>query len=67
VGIIAVFAVGAWLVWARKWFVGPVREIEAERRGVDISEPGALERAEAEGKLNMEDSPRETTVVGEKM
>jgi hypothetical protein len=31
--------------------VGPVREIVAERMGIDINEPGAMERAEAEGKL----------------
>ena len=48
VGIIAIFSCGAWVLWARKWFVGPVREIqEAQRLGVDISEPGALEAAEA--------------------
>jgi len=47
VGIIAVFSVSIWLVSARKWFVGPVKEIqEAERLGVDLDEPGALEAAE---------------------
>jgi hypothetical protein len=51
VGIIAVFALGSWVLWARRWFVGPVREIEAERQGIDINEPGALERAELEGKF----------------
>ncbi len=50
-GIIAIFSLGSWVLWARHWFVGPIREIEAERRGIDIDEPGALERAEAEGKL----------------
>jgi hypothetical protein len=30
-----------------------VREIQAERMGIDIDEPGALERAEAEGKLTI--------------
>jgi hypothetical protein len=49
VGIIAIFSLGAWVLWARKWFVGPAREIqEAQRLGVDVLEPGALERAEAE-------------------
>jgi hypothetical protein len=33
--------------------VGPVREIEAERQGIDINEPGALEKAEAEGKIQI--------------
>jgi hypothetical protein len=49
VGIIAVFSLGAWILWAHRWFVGPVRDIqEAERLGVDPLEPGALEAAEAE-------------------
>lgn len=39
------------MLWARKWFVGPIREIEeAGRLGVDLLEPGALERAEMEAK-----------------
>jgi hypothetical protein len=47
VGIIAVFAVVSWVLWAHKWFVGPVKEIqEAQRLGVDLMEPGALEVAE---------------------
>jgi len=51
VGIIAIFSLGAWVLWARKWFVGPVREIEeAGRLGVDLLEPGALERAEMEAR-----------------
>ena len=51
VGIVALWAFGSWFVWARKWFTGPIRQIEAERLGIDIEEPGALEEAEAEGKL----------------
>jgi amino acid transporter len=47
VGIIAFGSCGLWLLSARKWFVGPQREIqEAERLGVSIEEPGALEKAE---------------------
>lgn len=49
VGIIAVGSLGTWVLWAKRWFVGPVREIEeAQALGVDLLEPGALERAEAE-------------------
>lgn len=49
VGIIAIFSLTVWVVSARKWFVGPVRDIqEAERLGVSVLEPGALERAEEE-------------------
>lgn len=49
VGIIAIFSLTSWVLWAHRWFVGPVREIQdATALGVDISEPGALEKAEAE-------------------
>lgn len=49
VGIIAIFSLTAWVLWARKWFVGPLKEIEvAQRMGVDINEPGVLETVEAE-------------------
>lgn len=61
VGIIAVFAIGSWVLWAHKWFVGPIREIEAERQGIDISEPGAFEKAEAEGKIKGISSSEEKT------
>lgn len=64
VGIIGIFSVGAWLVWARKWFIGPVREIEeAGRLGVDLLEPGALESAEAE----LERKEKEKHELGEKV
>ena len=47
VGIIAIFSILVWVVSARKWFVGPQLEIkEAQRLGVDLLEPGALEEAE---------------------
>lgn len=47
--IIAIGALGSWVLWAQRWFTGPIRQIEAERRGVRIEEPGQLEKAEAEG------------------
>ncbi len=52
VGIITVFALGSWVVWAHRWFTGPSAEVsEAMRLGVDITEPGALEeREKQEGK-----------------
>lgn len=28
VGIVAVFALGSWFLWARRWFTGPVRHVE---------------------------------------
>lgn len=49
VGIIAVGSIGSWVVWARRWFTGPAAEVaEAMRLGVDITEPGALEKKEKE-------------------
>ena len=51
VGIVALGAFGSWFLWARRWFTGPVRQIEAERAGVPIDEPGVLEEVEREGKL----------------
>lgn len=51
VGIIAVGAMGTWVVTARKWFVGPLREIELERAGIDVSDPAEVERAEKAGEV----------------
>ena len=49
VGIIAIGSLGTWVLWAHRWFVGPMKEIqEAQRLGVDPTVPGALEAAEAE-------------------
>ena len=49
VGIIAIFSLTAWVTWAHRWFVGPLKEIEAaERLGVNPEEPGALEAADPE-------------------
>jgi hypothetical protein len=48
VGIIAIFSLTSWVLWAHRWFVGPVRELEeAAALGVDITVPGELEKAEA--------------------
>ncbi|KAK3326958.1 amino acid/polyamine transporter I [Cercophora scortea] len=49
VGIITIFAIGSWVLWANRWFTGPAAEVaEAMRLGVDITEPGALEEREKE-------------------
>ena len=70
VGIVCVWAFGSWFLSARKWFTGPVRQIEAEEMGIDIDEPGALERAELEGKLGgssmHESDARERSELGGK-
>lgn len=52
VGIVAAWALGSWALWARRWFVGPVRQIEAERLGIAVNEPGVVEDAEARGILS---------------
>ncbi|KAL8715407.1 MAG: hypothetical protein Q9220_000740 [cf. Caloplaca sp. 1 TL-2023] len=49
--IIAIVAV-LWFLWARRWFTGPVRQIQAEQLGIDLEDPGAFEKAEAEGRLD---------------
>ncbi|WPH04208.1 Hypothetical protein R9X50_00709700 [Acrodontium crateriforme] len=56
VAIVALWAFATWFLSARKWFTGPIRQIEAEAIGIDIDEPGALEKAEAEGIIKPFDS-----------
>jgi len=36
VGIVIAYSVGFWLVSARKWFTGPVKQIAAEEMGIDV-------------------------------
>ncbi|KAF8742321.1 hypothetical protein AX14_005190 [Amanita brunnescens Koide BX004] len=40
VGIVVSYCIGFWLLSARKWFTGPVRQIEAEGMGIDVMDPG---------------------------
>ena len=50
VGIVAVGAFGSWAVWARRWFVGPKRQIEAEALGVDVlADPEKVDELERMG------------------
>ena len=49
VGIVLFGTLSTWLLWARKWFTGPRRQIELEQAGVDISDPAAVAEAEKEG------------------
>ena len=46
VGIVAFWAFGSWFLWARRWFTGPRRQIEEERMGIPIDDPGAMVKAE---------------------
>jgi len=51
VGIIAFWVLCSWFLWARKWFVGPIRMVEAEVAGVNVDDPDELDRAEREGRI----------------
>ncbi|KDQ50336.1 hypothetical protein JAAARDRAFT_142165 [Jaapia argillacea MUCL 33604] len=44
VGIVVTYSMGFWLLSARKWFTGPVKQIAAEEMGINVMEPGALEK-----------------------
>ncbi|KAI0429477.1 amino acid/polyamine transporter I [Xylaria sp. FL1042] len=51
VGIIAIGAIGTWVLWARKWFTGPAAEVtEALELGVDLTDPNAVVNQEKGGK-----------------
>lgn len=56
VGIIAVWCLGSWALWARKWFKGPIRQVEAEVAGVNVDDPDAMDRAEREGRIPQVDA-----------
>ncbi|KAI4268529.1 MAG: hypothetical protein LQ337_007784 [Flavoplaca oasis] len=51
VGIVALWTVGSWFLWARRWFTGPVRQIQAEQLGIDLEDPAAMEKVEMQAKL----------------
>lgn len=61
VGIVLVWIFGTWFLSARKWFRGPIRQIQAEQLGIDIDAPGEIERAEREGKLPTKEVGAEKT------
>ncbi|CAL1702473.1 unnamed protein product [Somion occarium] len=46
VGIVVTYSLGFWFLSARKWFTGPVNQIAAESMGIDVTNPGELERIE---------------------
>lgn len=54
VGIIGLWCVVSWFLWARKWFEGPVRMVEMEMAGVNLDDPVAVEKAEKEGRAGPE-------------
>ncbi|KAJ7242364.1 APC amino acid permease [Mycena haematopus] len=48
VGIVIVYSVGFWLLSARKWFTGPVKQIAAEEMGINVMEPATALKFEQE-------------------
>ncbi|OCK80863.1 APA family basic amino acid/polyamine antiporter [Lepidopterella palustris CBS 459.81] len=54
VGIIFFFAVGSWFVWARKWFTGPIRQIDGATVYETQEDPVALAEAAAAAAANHE-------------
>ncbi|KAI0299995.1 amino acid transporter [Multifurca ochricompacta] len=42
VGIVITYAFGFWLVSARTWFAGPVKQIAAEEMGINITDPAVM-------------------------
>jgi len=53
VGIVMTYSVGFWLISARKWFTGPVKQISAEEMGIGI-QPEETEKYAAETSQNIE-------------
>ena len=52
-GIVALWAFGSWFLWARRWFTGPIRQIEAERMGVPVVEdPAAFDKFQRDGMMD---------------
>lgn len=67
VGIVIAFIMLTWFPWARRWFTGPIRQIEAEVAGIDLQYPGTLEEAKGEGKApNLADDGSTTILEGMK-
>ncbi|KAF5368040.1 hypothetical protein D9758_004481 [Tetrapyrgos nigripes] len=54
VGIILVYSIGFWIISARKWFNGPVKQIAAEEMGINVMDPGEYE---TKMKANGSESP----------
>jgi len=48
VGIVIVYSVWFWLISARKWFTGPVKQIAAEEMGINVMEPAEALKFEQE-------------------
>ena len=51
VGIIGVWCFGSWVLWAHRWFKGPIRQVELEMAGVNVDDPEAMNAAEKDGRV----------------
>ncbi|ETN41018.1 uncharacterized protein HMPREF1541_02951 [Cyphellophora europaea CBS 101466] len=51
VGVIGAWCILSWFLWARRWFKGPIRQIELEVAGVNVDDPEAMDRAEQEKRV----------------
>ncbi|KZT01961.1 amino acid transporter [Laetiporus sulphureus 93-53] len=51
VGIVVTYSLGFWMLSARKWFTGPVKQVAAEEMGIDVMNPGELEK-HVDGKIS---------------
>lgn len=60
VGIILLWCLASWFLWARKWFVGPIRQIEQE-----IAEAGDLDGSDGSGgpKLELEKGDKDASLL----
>ena len=60
VGIILLWCLASWFLWARKWFVGPIRQIEQE-----IAEAGHLDGSDGSGgpKLELEKGDKDASLL----
>lgn len=64
VGIVLLWCVLSWFLWAHRWFRGPIRQIELEMAGVNVDDPEAMDRAEKEGRVPQLDAAR-ASISGE--
>ena len=67
VGIILFWCIASWFLWARKWFVGPIRQIEEEMAGTSELEGREKEIAGSEGSdgpnLNLEKGDKGSSLL----
>lgn len=46
VGIVLTYSIGFWFISARRWFSGPVKQIEQETLGMDVMDPATVIQVE---------------------